>query len=150
MANLNKVLLIGRLTQHPEKFQSPSGKLIVTLHLAINRPGKDADGNKTSETIYLDATCLGKNADNAAYILYKGREVFIEGRLRMQQWQDKQSGKTRQKIDIIVESFQAIGKIGDDHQAPQQGTLPIDAPQKSHSTYSGYAHDNQAPEDIDF
>lgn len=150
MANLNKVLIIGRLTQHPEKFQSPSGKLIVTLQLAVNRPGKDADGKKTSETIFLDVTCLGKLADNAAYILYKGREVIVEGRLRMQQWQDKQSGKTRYKIDIIAEQFQAIGKIGDDHQAPQQGQLPIDTPQHNHSTYSGYAHDNQAPEDIDF
>lgn len=145
MANLNKVLLIGRLTQHPDKFNTPSGSLIVTLHLAVNRPGKDADGKKTSETTYLDVTILGKLAEHAAYYLYKGREVFVEGRLRMQQWQDKQTGKTRQKIDILAESFQAIGKL-EGEPTQQQGNLPIDSGTHSHSTYSGYAHDNQDTE----
>lgn len=148
MANLNKVLIIGRLTQDPEKYQSPSGNLIVTIHLAVNRNGKDADGKKTTETIYLDVICLGKIAENAANYLHKGREVFVEGRLRMQQWNDKQTGKPRQKIDILAESFQGIGKL-EPTETTKQGNLPLNTTTHNHSTYSGYAHDNQ-DSDIEF
>lgn len=120
MANMNKVLLIGRLTQDPECYRSPRGTQIVTLHLAVNRDTKDEQGNKQKETCFLDVVCLGKLGDLAAQYLSKGRECFIEGRLRMQTWQDKQTGKQRSKIDILADNLQFLGGGAPMQQPPAQ------------------------------
>lgn len=141
MANINKIIILGRLCQEPETFRTPKGTAVTVLHLVVNRPVKGTDGNPAQETVYIDATTLGKTAEHAASILVKGQEVFVEGRLRMQTWQDKETGKTRRKFDIVVELFQTIGW---NISKPHQSELPIEPQNHNHSTYSGYAHDNQA------
>lgn len=119
MANLNKVMIIGNLTQDPDCRHTPSGKQIVTLRLATNRDTTDQQGNKQKETTFLDVTCYGKTGELAAQYLAKGRSVFIEGRLQMQQWQDKQTGNQRSKIIIVAENLQFLG--GGQQQQRQQG-----------------------------
>ncbi len=109
MANLNKVMIIGNLAQDPDCRHTPSGKQIVTLRLATNRDTTDQQGNKQKETTFLDVTCYGKLGELAAQYLAKGRSVFIEGRLHMQQWQDKQTGQQRTKLIIVAENLQFLG-----------------------------------------
>ncbi len=120
MASLNKVMIIGNLTQDPDCRHTPSGKQIVTLHLATNRDIKDQQGNKQKETTFLDVECYGKTGELAAQYLAKGRPVFIEGRLHMQQWQDKQTGNQRTRLIIVAESLQFLGG-GQQQQRQQSG-----------------------------
>lgn len=120
MANLNKCFIIGRLTHKPEDRVTPGGTHISTLRVAVNRDTKDQNGNRQQETTFLDITCTGKMAENAARYLDKGREVHIEGRLRMQQWQDKQTGKQRTKLDIFAENIQFIGGGTPSQPQPQK------------------------------
>lgn len=152
MANVNKVMIIGRVCQPPERYETPSGKLILNTHFVVNRDYKDVDGSKKTETTYLDVVFMGRLAELAAALITKGREVYIDGRLRMQQWTDKQTGKPRHKLDILAEAFQLIGPngTGEHRSAPtmQQGKLPMSAPAPANNAYSGYA--NEAASDIDF
>lgn len=119
MANLNKCYIIGRLTHDPEVRHTPSGKQVTTLSIAVNRDTKDAQGNKQQETSFLSVTCLGKIAELAAQYLSRGREVMVEGRLKMQQWQDKQTGQNRTRLDIIAENLQFLGGGAPTGQQPQ-------------------------------
>lgn len=147
MANLNKVYLIGRLTADPECYRSPRGTQIVTLYLAINRDIKDEQGNRQKETCFIDVTCLGKLGELAAQYLSKGRECMIEGRLRMQTWQDKQTGKQRSKLDVLADNLQFLG--GGQGTPTQYGKQSGDG--WSHQNMHNSApYSNEADEDIAF
>ena len=119
MANLNKVMLIGNLTADPEVRQTPRGNSLTELRLAVNRVSSGPnEGERREETTFLDVTCWGRTGEVAAQYLSKGRPVFIEGRLQMDTWEDKQTGQRRSKIRIIAENLQLLG--GRDG-APQGG-----------------------------
>jgi len=119
MANLNKVMLIGNLTADPEVRQTPRGNSLTELRLAVNRVSSGPnDGERREETTFLDVTCWGRTGEVAAQYLSKGRPVFIEGRLQMDTWEDKQTGQRRSRIRIIAENLQLLG--GRDG-APQGG-----------------------------
>ena len=119
MANLNKVMLIGNLTADPEVRQTPRGNSLTELRLAVNRVASGPnEGERREETTFLDVTCWGRTGEVAAQYLSKGRPVFIEGRLQMDTWEDKQTGQRRSRIRIIAENLQLLG--GRDG-APQGG-----------------------------
>ncbi len=119
MANLNKVMLIGNLTADPEVRQTPRGNSLTELRLAVNRVSSGPnEGERREETTFLDVTCWGRTGEVAAQYLSKGRPVFIEGRLQMDTWEDKQTGQRRSRIRIIAENLQLLG--GRDG-APQGG-----------------------------
>lgn len=131
MANLNKVMIIGNLTADPEVRTTPRGASLTELRLAVNRVSSGPnDGERREETTFLDVTCWGRTGEVAAQYLSKGRPVFIEGRLQMDTWEDKQTGQKRSRIRIVAENLQLLGGRGD---APQGGGSP--APQRS---YGGY------------
>ncbi len=110
MANLNKVMLIGNLTADPEVRQTPRGNSLTELRLAVNRVSSGPnEGERREETTFLDVTCWGRTGEVAAQYLTKGRPVFIEGRLQMDTWEDKQTGQRRSKIRIIAENLQLLG-----------------------------------------
>lgn len=109
MANINKVYLIGRLTADPETRQTATGKSTVSIPLAVNRKEQDASGEWQERTAFLYPRVFGKLADLAAKYLCKGREVYLEGRLDMFTWQDKQTGQQRSRVDIIVTDMQFLG-----------------------------------------
>lgn len=110
MANLNKVMLIGNLTADPEVRQTPRGNSLTELRLAVNRvSGGPNEGERREETTFLDVTCWGRTGEVAAQYLSKGRPVFIEGRLQMDTWEDKQTGQRRSRIRIIAENLQLLG-----------------------------------------
>lgn len=114
MANLNKVMLIGNLTRDPEVRYTPKGTAVGDLGLAVNRRVSDGNGNWSDETTFVDITVWGTNAENAQKYLTKGRGVFVEGRLQMDTWEDKQSGQKRSKLKVVAEVLQFLpdGKQG--------------------------------------
>jgi single-strand DNA-binding protein len=109
MANLNKVMLMGNLTRDIELRTTPSGQSVGKFGLAVNRVWYTPDGEKKEEVTFVDCDVWGKQAETMAKYLSKGRGVFIEGRLKLDQWDDKETGQKRSKMGVVVESFQFIG-----------------------------------------
>lgn len=114
MASLNKVLLLGNLTRDPELRYTPSGTPVASFGLAMNRTWRDANGQQVEDTTFVDVTAFGSTADTISRYCRKGRSLFIEGRLKLDTWEDKQTGQRRNKLSVIVENFQFIGPRQDD------------------------------------
>jgi single-strand DNA-binding protein len=108
MANLNKVMLIGNLTRDVELRSISSGNSVAQIGLAINRSWTGQDGEKREEVTYVDCEAWGKTAEIMHKYLAKGRPVFVEGRLKLDTWDDKESGAKRSKMKVVVESFQFL------------------------------------------
>ncbi len=106
MANLNKVMLIGNLTRDPELRYTPKGTAVADIALAINRVWNNDQGQKQEETTFVDVTLWGRQAELAQQYLSKGRGAYIEGRLQMDTWDDKETGKKRSKLKVIGETLQ--------------------------------------------
>jgi len=113
MANLNKVMLIGNLTRDPEIKYTPKGSAVADLGLAINRNYTLENGEKREETTFVDVVLWGRLAEIAGEYLKKGRPVFIEGRLQLDSWDDKQTGQKRTKMRVVGESMQLLGSRGE-------------------------------------
>ena len=113
MANLNKVMLIGNLTRDIELKYTPKGSAIAELGLAINRKYKTDSGEFKEETTFVDVTLWGRQAEIAKEYLSKGKPVYIEGRLQLDTWDDKQSGQKRSKLKVTGEAMQLLGSRGD-------------------------------------
>jgi single-strand DNA-binding protein len=113
MANLNKVMLIGNLTRDPELRHTPSGKTVSEIGLAINRTWTNDQGQKQEETTFVDVTLWGHQAEVVQQYVTKGSPIYIEGRLQLDTWDDKETGKKRSKLRIVAENFQFLsGKPG--------------------------------------
>jgi single-strand DNA-binding protein len=112
MANLNKVMLIGNLTRDPEVRYTPKGTAVAELGLAVNRIYNAENGEKREETTFVDVTLWGRTAEIAGEYLKKGRPVFIEGRLQLDSWDDKQTGQKRTKLKVVGEGLQLLGSRG--------------------------------------
>ena len=119
----NKVILMGHLTRDVETKGLQGGSTVGNFGMAVNRKWKDAKGNAKDETLFVDITAWGKQAETLANYVHKGDPLFVEGRLKLDQWQDKDGGK-RSKISVVLEGFQFI-KSGDQHGA-KQATLTQD------------------------
>ena len=109
MSSLNKVLLIGNLTRDPAVRYTPKGTAIADIGLAVNRVYSGDDGEKKEEVTFIDVTLWGRQAEVAQEYLRKGQPVFIEGRLQLDTWQDKQSGQKRSRLHVVAESMQMLG-----------------------------------------
>jgi single-strand DNA-binding protein len=110
MPNLNSVHLMGNLTRDPEVRYTPKGTPVCDLSLAINRLlPDDGSGERREEVTYVDVTLWGKTAENAGKYLAKGRSVFVDGRLDLETWDDKQTGQKRSKLKVTAESLQFLG-----------------------------------------
>lgn len=113
MANLNKVMLIGNLTRDPELRHTPKGTAVAEIGLAINRVWNDDSGQKQEEVTFVDVTLWGRQAEIAQQYLTKGKPVYIEGRLQIESWDDKQTGQKRSKLKVVGETMQFLGSAGD-------------------------------------
>jgi len=113
MANLNKVMLIGNLTRDPEIKYTPKGSAVADIGLAINRNYTLDNGEKREETTFVDVVLWGRLAEIAGEYLKKGRPVYIEGRLQLDSWDDKQTGQKRTKMRVVGETLQLLGSRGD-------------------------------------
>ena len=113
MANLNKVMLIGNLTRDIELKYTPKGLAIAELGLAINRRYKTESGEQKEETTFVDVTMWGRQAEIAKEYLSKGKPVYVEGRLQLDSWDDKQTGQKRSKLKVTGEALQLLGSRGE-------------------------------------
>ena len=109
MANLNKVMLIGNLTRDPELRVTPKGTAICTFSIAVNRKFKDESGGEREEVTYVDIEAWGKSGENISKYCTKGRPLFVEGRLRLDQWEDKNTKEKRSRMKVVLENFQFLG-----------------------------------------
>jgi len=109
MASYNKVLLLGNLTRDPEMRVTPKGTAVCQFGLAVNRQFKDESGQMREEVTFVDLEAWGKQAETIAKYMTKGRPLFVEGRLKLDQWDDKATGQKRSKIKVVLENFQFIG-----------------------------------------
>lgn len=119
MPNLNRVMLMGNLTRDPELRYLPNGNTAVAaLSLAINRKWKTPGGEAKEEATFIDCEAFGRTAEVLNQYLKKGRPVYIEGRLKLDQWTDKE-GQKRSRLKVVVEQFQFIdGKRDDAEETP--------------------------------
>lgn len=109
MASLNKVMLIGNLTRDPEVRYTPKGSAVCDIGLAVNRSYVTDNGEKVEEVTFVDITLWNKTAELAGKYLHKGRPVYIEGRLQMDTWEDRQTGQKRQRLKVIGDQMQFLG-----------------------------------------
>ncbi|MEI6279898.1 MAG: single-stranded DNA-binding protein, partial [Verrucomicrobiae bacterium] len=109
MANVNKVILIGNVTRDPEVKFTPKGSAVTDVSLAINRNYTLDTGEKREETTYVDIELWGRLAEIAGEYAKKGRPIYVEGRLRMDTWEDKTSGQKRSRMKVVGENLQLLG-----------------------------------------
>ena len=143
MGNLNRVLLIGNLTRDPDLRYTPKGTAVTQIALAINRVYTGEDGERKEETTFVDVTLWARLAEIAGQYLKKGRPVFIEGRLQLDTWDDKQTGQKRSKLRVVAENIQLLG-------TRQEGELPAaPEPRRTSSTTPPPARTEPRDPDLD-
>jgi single-strand DNA-binding protein len=128
MANLNKVMLIGNLTRDPELRVTPKGTAICQFSLAVNRKFRDESGADREEVTYVDIEAWGKSGENIAKYCTKGRPLFVEGRLRLDQWEDKTTKEKRSRMKVVCDNFQFLGSGRAEGGAPGAGGEGGEAP----------------------
>jgi single-strand DNA-binding protein len=110
-ANLNKVLLMGNLTRDPEVKYTPKGNAVGDLAIAINDSYKAQDGTMKEIVTYVDIEVWGRTAENCKQYLTKGRPVFVEGQLRLDQWENPQ-GEKKSRLKVKADRVQFLGSPG--------------------------------------
>lgn len=114
MASFNKVILVGNLTRDPQVRYTPGGSAVAEIGLAVNRSWFDKTSNsRKEETTFIDVTLWGRTAEVASEYLTKGRSVLVEGRLQLDQWDDKESGQKRSKLKVVGENMTMLGGKGE-------------------------------------
>jgi single-strand DNA-binding protein len=127
--NINRVVLTGNLTRDPELRSLPSGTSVCNLRVACNTRRKDASGEWVDKPNYFDVTVWGAQGENCAQYLSKGRPVAVDGRLEWREWEEKETGKKRQSVDIIADSVQFLGsRDGGDNGGSGRFTPQSDVP----------------------
>ena len=109
MASLNKVFLIGNLTQDPDLRRIPAGTAVSTLRLAVNEAYLSKSGERVERTVYVDVDVWDRQAENCQQHLAKGSPVFIEGRLQMDQWEDRETHVKRSRLKVRADRVQFLG-----------------------------------------
>ena len=108
MASFNKVILVGNLTRDPELRYTPKGTAVAKLGLAVNRKWTSESGEQREEVTFVDIDAFGKQAETISQYLKKGRPILVEGRLRLDTWDDKQTGQKRSKLGVVLDNFQFL------------------------------------------
>ena len=109
MSNFNKVYLMGNLTRDPEVRHTTKGTCVTKIAMAVNRKFKTEAGEQKEEVTFVDVEAFGKLAEVIGQHCKKGRPLFVEGRLKLDQWDDKTTGQKRSALKVVLEAFQFIG-----------------------------------------
>ena len=144
--SVNKVFLMGNLTRDIELKHTPSDQSVATIGLAVNRTYKTREGEKREETTFVDCEAWGRTAEVMSQYLTKGRPVFIEGRLKLDQWDDRDTGKKRSKLLVVIENFQFV----DSRSGGGGGGQPAPADAAAQHGGGGPDHSPVAESDIPF
>jgi single-strand DNA-binding protein len=153
-ASYNKVMLMGNLTRDPEVRVTPGGLSIAKLGLAVNRRYKTREGEQREEVTYVDIDAFGVQAETIQKYCTKGSGIFIEGRLRLDQWQDKTSGENRSKLGVVLDNFQFVGGRGEEGGSRssdyEQSSPPARASSPPRSKSSAAPADDFQDDDVPF
>jgi single-strand DNA-binding protein len=144
MASYNRVILIGNLTRDPQLRYLQSGTAMCEIGLAVSDRRKGPNGEWIDEPIFVDITLWERTAETAGEYLTKGSPVLIEGRLRMDRWQDKNDGQTRTKLKVTGDRMVMLGTRGG-----QAGGEGGGAPRAAARQGSPYSQPATAPEEYD-
>ena len=134
MASLNKVLLIGNLTRDPDVRMMSNGRPVCNFGLALNRSYKDGEGNRKDETTFVEVESFGPRAEAVGRFFTKGRSIFIEGRLKLDQWESKE-GEKRSALRVVLDSFEFVDSK-QDGASPQPRTSETATSPESEDTKS--------------
>ena len=110
MASLNKVFLLGNLVRDPDLRGLPSGQSVCELRMAVSRRFVSSGGQETEETCFVDVVVWGNSAKNCKQYLAKGSQVMVEGRLQLDQWEDRNGGGMRSRLRVIAEQVQFMNR----------------------------------------
>jgi len=132
---MNLVVIKGNLTRDPEMRYTPKGTAIANISIAVNEVWNDDQGEKHEKVHFFDVDVWGKRAEVVSQYFYKGKPILVTGKLKQETWDDKETGKPRSKIKIVMDSFDFCGdtKAGDQRQRNGEGSQPdgnYDAPQE--------------------
>jgi single-strand DNA-binding protein len=136
--SFNKVILVGNLGRDPELRYTPQGTPVCSFTLATNERRKDKTGEAQDVTTWFRVTLWGRQAETASQYLSKGRPVYIEGRLRLEEWTDR-DGKTRQSLEVHATDMQFIGSARSDEGGGGA------APRTAHEAPMGPIEDDDIP-----
>lgn len=149
MASLNKVFLMGNLTRDPEVRYTPKGTAVADISMAINMVYRTQDGSDREEVVYVDVVTWGRQAETCGQYLSKGSPVFVEGRLQLDQWEDK-DGQKRSRLRVRAERVQFLGRgkasEGKGAAPPAEGQ----APQRPQAPAPAEEHGHPEEDDIPF
>jgi single-strand DNA-binding protein len=112
MPSFNKVILAGNLTRDPELRYTPKGTATARIGIAVNRQWRDESGQQKEEVTFVDVDAWGKQAETISQYLKKGRPILIEGRLKLDTWDDKQTNQKRYQLRVVLETFQFLDSGG--------------------------------------
>jgi single-strand DNA-binding protein len=148
--SVNKVILVGRLGRDPEMRTTNSGLAIANIRLATTERRKDQDGNWGEHTEWHTVVAFGKTAESAGRFLTKGRQVYVEGRLRTRKWQDK-DGRDRYSTEVTCDMLQFLGSKSDGdgssqgQSQPRQQSRPQSQQRSQGGGYGGAPMDDDIP-----
>lgn len=132
MANYNKVILVGNLTRDPELRYTSKGTAIARLGVAINRTWRTETGETREEVTFVDVDAFGRQAETLGQYMKKGRPIMIEGRLKLDTWEDKQTNQKRSKLGVVLEAFQFLdfggGRAAAEEAGPTEARVRSAAP----------------------
>src|ERR1700759_4512239 len=127
MASFNKVILVGNLTRDPELRYTPKGTAVAKVGLAVNRNWTSESGEKKEEVTFVDVDIFGRQEENVSQYMRKGRPILVEGRLKLDQWDDKQTGQKRSRLGVVAETVQFLGSPG---EGGGGGGAPVSRPSR--------------------
>jgi single-strand DNA-binding protein len=119
MASMNKVILAGNITRDPDMRRTTSGTAVCEFGIAVNERVKGQDGQYVDKPVFVDLTAWSKTADFICTYLQKGSPVLVEGRLQLDQWDDRQSGQKRSKLKVVADRVQSLASKNDQQQTNQ-------------------------------
>src|SRR5438309_1089650 len=139
MASFNKIILMGNLTRDPELRYTPKGTAVAKIGLAVNRTWKTESGEQKEEVSFIDIEAWGRQAEVIAQYMKKGSPLFVEGRLKLDSWEDKNTKQKVNKLKVVLESFNFIGGPreggagggGGSRPMASQSSAPVSAPEPS-------------------
>ena len=125
-------MLIGNLTRDPEVRMMSSGRPVCNFGLALNRNYKDSEGNKKEEVTFVDVECFGPRAEAVGRFFSKGRPIFVEGRLKLDQWESKE-GEKRSALRVVLDNFEFVdsGSASNDNISKSTTTVTEPSPKKT-------------------
>ena len=138
MSDINQVMLTGRLTADPEMRYTPAGKAIASFNLANGRRYKNQSGEVVEDTSFIECAAFGQSAEFLSQYIRKGQAILVQGRLKQEAWEDRQTGKKQSKTKVLVDVVKSMGQ----RSAPTQ-----QAPKSEHKPASETTPDIDAMDD---